>query len=282
MTGRIVICPTPIGNLGDITLRTLEVLREADLIYAEDTRVAKKLLSCLGIEGKALERLDENVIAQRADEVLVKVSEGLLVAYVTDAGMPGVSDPGLRLVRAACDAGVDVDVLPGPSAAATAYVASGMTCPNFYFGGFFPRKESARREALRSLASLDAALIFYESPNRLVSALETIAEELPLRDVAVCRELTKVHQEVVRGSAPQVSAEFAGRETVKGEIALVIDAPNEVEVRAAAEGSASLAQTRAIELIQAGERPKDVARLLVEEFGISRNDAYNMALEARG
>ena len=187
-----------------MTLRSLEALRAADVVCAEDTRVTGKLLAHFDIR-KPLERLDEAMIGAKAAGLMERVAAGAVVAYCSDAGMPGVSDPGLRLVAAARDAGVPVEVLPGASAAACAYVASGTVCPRFYFGGFFPRKAGEQRAALESLRALDAALVFYESPNRLVAALAAIAEVLPLRKVAVCRELTKLHEEVARGTV----AEFA-------------------------------------------------------------------------
>ena len=281
MAGKLVICPTPLGNLGDMTQRALDALRAADTICAEDTRVTGKLLVALGVEGKRLERLDENVIGERAAEIVARIIAGEVIAYCTDAGMPGVSDPGMRLVRTARAASVPVEVLPGPTAVATAYVASGCIDQSFYFGGFFPRKDAARRQLLNQLKPLQAALIFYESPNRLVGALRVIAETLPLRGVAVCRELTKLHEEVVRGPAPQVSEEFAQRETVKGEIAIVIDGPSEAEREAEAAAATADAAIRARELVAAGKRPKEITRQLVEEFGIPKNNAYDLALHAK-
>ena len=280
MPGKLIICPTPLGNLGDMTTRALDALRAADVICAEDTRVTGKLLAALGIEGKRIERLDENVIAQRAAEITARVIAGEVIAYCTDAGMPGVSDPGLRLVRTARVAGAPVEVLPGPTAVATAYVASGCIDQSFYFGGFFPRKDAARRQLLEQLKPLQAALVFYESPNRLVGALRAITDMLPLRGVAVCRELTKLHEEVVRGPAPEVLAEFAQREVVKGEVALVIDGPSEAEREAEAAAATADAAVRARELAAAGRRPKEITRQLQEEFHIPRNEAYDLALHA--
>ena len=280
MPGKLIICPTPLGNLGDMTTRALDALRAADVICAEDTRVTGKLLAALGIEGKRIERLDENVIAQRAAEITARVIAGEVIAYCTDAGMPGVSDPGLRLVRTARVAGVPVEVLPGPTAVATAYVASGCIDQSFYFGGFFPRKDAARRQLLEQLKPLQAALVFYESPNRLVGALRAITDMLPLRGVAVCRELTKLHEEVVRGPAPEVLAEFAQREVVKGEVAIVIDGPSEAEREAEAAAATADAAVRARELAAAGRRPKEITRQLQEEFHIPRNEAYDLALHA--
>lgn len=282
MPGKLVICPTPLGNLGDMTVRALEALRAADVVCAEDTRVTGKLLVALGIEGRRLERLDENLVGERADEIAARVLAGETIAYCSDAGMPGVSDPGLRLVRVAREVGAPVEVLPGPTAVATAYVASGTTSTNFYFGGFFPRKDAARKQLLDSLKGLDAALVFYESPNRLVSSLDSIAESLPYRDIAVCRELTKLHEEIVRGSIDEVKEQFESRESIKGEIVLVIDAPNDLEMRAANAFAAASAEERAVELLAQGERPKLVAKTIAEEFGISRNEAYEMVLTKKG
>lgn len=282
MPGKLVICPTPLGNLGDMTVRALEALRAADVVCAEDTRVTGKLLAALGIEGKRLERLDENLVGERADVIAARVLAGETIVYCSDAGMPGVSDPGLRLVSVAREAGAPVEVLPGPTAVATAYVASGTTSTNFYFGGFFPRKDAARKQLLDSLKSLDAALVFYESPNRLVSALASIAESLPYRDIAVCRELTKLHEEVVRGPVGEVKKQFESRESIKGEIVLVIDAPNDEEASAANASASASAEERAVELLAQGERPKLVAKTIAEEFGISRNEAYEMVLTKKG
>ena len=283
MAGKLIICPTPIGNLGDMTERALEALRSADAVCAEDTRVTGKLLAAFRIE-KRIERLDEALIGERASSLVERVAAGEVIAYCSDAGMPGVSDPGLRLVRAAREAGVPVEVLPGATAVATAYVASGSANPRFYFGGFFPRKDAERRAVVESLRALDAALLFYESPNRLVAALTSLAETLPHREIAVCRELTKLHEEVARGSAAELRERFAARAEepggVRGEIVLVIDAPGETEAAVGAEEAAASAAERAVELVAEGLRTKEVTKHLVAEFGISRNDAYNLAMEA--
>ena len=289
MAGKLIICPTPIGNLGDMTERALEALRSADAVCAEDTRVTGKLLAAFRIE-KRIERLDEALIGERASSLVERVAAGEVIAYCSDAGMPGVSDPGLRLVRAAREAGVLVEVLPGATAVATAYVASGSANPRFYFGGFFPRKDAERRAVVESLrAGLERqmrleGMLFYESPNRLVAALTSLAETVPHREIAVCRELTKLHEEVVRGPLPEVRDAFAARERegagVKGEIVLVIDGPSEAEDAAAEQDAEAAARARAAELKAAGVRSKDVARAIAEEFGIARNAAYDISLEA--
>ena len=283
IAGKLIIVPTPIGNLGDMTLRSLEALRTADMVCAEDTRVTGKLLAHFDMR-KPLERLDEAMIGAKAVSVMERVAAGEVVAYCSDAGMPGVSDPGLRLVAAAQEAGVPVEVLPGASAAAVAYVASGTVCPRFYFGGFFPRKAGEQRSVLEGLRGLDAALVFYESPNRLVGALTSIAEVLPWRSVAVCRELTKLHEEVARGAAADLAERFAARAEepggIRGEIALVIDAPTAEEAAADAAGAVASAEARATELVAEGLRTKEVARRLAAEFGVARNDAYELAMAA--
>lgn len=280
--GKLIVVPTPLGNLGDMTVRALEALRAADTVCAEDTRVTGKLLSAFDIS-KRLERLDEALVGQRAGAIAQRVIDGEVIAYCSDAGMPGVSDPGMRLVRACRAAGAPVEVLPGPTAVATAYVASGCGNARFYFGGFFPRKDGERRSALDAVRALDAALVYYESPNRLVPALAVIAEVFPLREVAVCRELTKLHEEVFRGPAADVRDEFArraGEGSIKGEIVLVIDGPSEAEAVATAATAASDASSRAAELVAEGMRTKEVAKKIAVEFGIARNEAYEIAMEA--
>lgn len=281
-SGKLIVVPTPLGNLGDMTARALEALRAADTVCAEDTRVTGKLLSAFDIS-KRLERLDEVLVGQRAGAIAQRVIDGEVIAYCSDAGMPGVSDPGMRLVRACRAAGAPVEVLPGPTAVATAYVASGCENARFYFGGFFPRKDGERRSALDAVRALDAALVYYESPNRLVPALAVIAEVFPLREVAVCRELTKLHEEVFRGPAADVRDEFARRAeegSIKGEIVLVIDGPSEAEAVATAAAAASDASSRAAELVAEGMRTKEVAKKIASEFGIARNEAYEIAMEA--
>lgn len=278
--GKLIICPTPIGNLGDVSDRVRECLENAHVVCAEDTRVTGKLLSALGIK-RSLERLDEATLSLRAEAVVQRVQAGEIIAYCSDAGMPGISDPGLRLVRAAREAQVPVEVLPGPVAAATAYVASGCTNQRFFFAGFFPRKDAERRLELQSVSKLDAALIYYESPKRLVGALCVIAQEFPFREIAVCRELTKLHEEVVRGTSAQVYEIFAAREAaegIKGEIVMVIDGPSAEERAADSQQKTANAARCAQQLRARGMSKKDIAATLVSELGISRNEAYALAL----
>ena len=280
-TGKLIIIPTPLGNLGDVTKRTLLAFEACDTMCCEDTRVTGKLLAALGVE-KRLERLDEATVSKRAGEIVRRVLDGEVIGFASDAGMPGVSDPGQRLVDEAHNQGARVEVLPGGTAVATAYVASGFPTQSFYFGAFFPRKDGERKRTLESLRRLDAALVFYESPQRIVSALACIADAFPLRRVAICRELTKVHEEVYRDLATSVRDEFALRAetgSIKGEIVIVIDAPTDEERNTAHDEQANDAAVRAQELIADGVlSKKDIVKILRAEFGISRNEAYELVI----
>lgn len=273
---------TPIGNLGDMSPRVAEAFRAADAICCEDTRVTSKLLAHLGIS-KTLIRCDENVIVQRAPELVDRLLAGETLAFASDAGMPSVSDPGQVLVDAARDAGVEVQVIPGPSACVTALVASGISCEHFFFEGFLPRKHGERVRRLSELAGVPGALLFYESPHRAAASLQAIAQVFPKRRVALCRELTKLHEEVYRDDAPAVAQEFAKRAQegrVKGEIVIVIDGPSAEEGEQAASNAAAQAEDRAAELAVAGEKGKQITKTLVAEFGIPKNEAYRLALDA--
>ncbi len=228
-TGVLSICSTPIGNLGDITVRVIETLRHADLVLAEDTRVALRLLNHLDIKVR-VKRCDENVIKQRIAAVLDELRLGRHIVFVSDAGTPGVADPGMQLVTATREAGYAVEVLPGASALLTALVASGFQAPGFYFGGFLPRKEGVAIALLEQLAQLNAVLIFYESPHRTAKSLARIAEIFPLREVVMARELTKLHEEVLRGPAAQISEQITQRikeKPLRGEVVLVIGPPQQ-------------------------------------------------------
>lgn len=277
--GKLIICPTPLGNLGDMTDRAKKALAGCDVVCCEDTRVTGKLLAALDIE-KRLERLDEATISKMAQRIAQRICDGEVIAYCSDAGMPGVSDPGQRLIDAAYAVGAMVEVLPGPTAVATAYVAAGFSAQSFYFGSFFPRKANERKALLEKLSALDAVLLFYESPQRIASALQVVTEVFPHRRVAVCRELTKLHEEVVRGSVHDVLAEFVSREekgSIKGEIVLVIDAPTEKEIEANHEAGVQNASELAQALLSEGVlSKKDIVKKLQKECGLSRNEAYEL------
>jgi 16S rRNA (cytidine1402-2'-O)-methyltransferase len=214
--GRLIVCPTPIGNLEDVTLRVLAALREADLVACEDTRRTRVLLDRYGVAGKLVSYHEHNERA-RSDELIARMQQGAVVALVSDAGMPLVSDPGLILVRACVAAGLGVEVLPGPSAALSALVASALPAERWQFVGFLPRKRSELTAVLRT----PETVVAFESPRRIGATLALLAESDPGRQVAVCRELTKMHEEVVRGTAAELAERYAG-EPPKGEIVLVL------------------------------------------------------------
>lgn len=269
---RLVVCATPIGNLGDVTLRVLNALGEVDTILAEDTRVTRKLLARYKVE-TTLERYDEFVAAKRTPEFVARIVAGETLALVSDAGTPGISDPGATLVDAALDAGVLVDVLPGPSAIVTALVASGLPTQAFYFGGFLPRKDGDRRRLLATLAPLEATLIFYESPKRTADALRVLAEAFPGRRGAMARELTKLHEEVARGSLPVLAQEVAERERLKGEVVLLVGPPVPSESAIDQES----VRLRIDEVVAAGAGRSAAVRQVAKELGIPRNVAYEIA-----
>src|SRR4051794_40669079 len=217
MLGRLVVCPTPIGNLEDITLRALRALREADVIACEDTRHTRRLLARHEIAGRLVSYHEHNERA-RAKELVRRIEGGEVVALVSDAGTPGISDPGEVVVRACHEAGVAVEVLPGPSAAVTALVASGLPAERWRFAGFLPRRAAELRGELER--GDGETLVAYESPRRLAATLQVLAELDPERPAAVCRELTKLHEEVVRGSAAELAERFAAG--TRGEVVLVV------------------------------------------------------------
>ena len=276
MTGKLTIVPTPLGNLGDMTARALEALEQADVVCAEDTRVTGKLLAHFGIQAR-LERCDENVIASKTPALITRMREGEQMAFCSDAGMPGISDPGCVLVDAAREAGVPVDVLPGPSAVTAALVTSGFKYNAFYFGGFLPRKEAERIRLLESLAVLDAALVFYESPHRVTSSAASIAQAYGERPVALCRELTKLHEEVLRLPADELAANLAARDAIKGEIALVI-APPDARAQRAASFDDSVLHERIEAELAAGTPKSALAKELARELGLPKNKLYEFIL----
>lgn len=271
MPGRLFVCATPIGNLADVTLRVLDALRTADGIAAEDTRVTRKLLARYEIT-TPIERYDEHTAAERTPRLVERIAAGQTLAIVSDAGTPGVSDPGARLVDACIDAGLPVEVLPGPSAILAALVASGLPTHAFYFGGFLPRKAGERARALAALTALDATLVFYESPKRTAKTLDALAKVFPGRRAAMARELTKLYEEVVRSDIEGLAAQMASRE-LKGEVVLLVGPPppegadiDDDEVRLLLGKARSRGLTK-----------KDAVREVAESTGLARNRVYEIA-----
>ena len=270
----LYVVATPIGNLEDLTLRALKVLREADLIAAEDTRVTRKLLSRYEIRTPVTSYHEHNKRSKLP--VLLRELKHKTVAVVSDAGVPGVSDPGAELVAAAAEAGVQVAVIPGPSAATAAIAASGLAVPEYVYLGFLPRREGERRKALESTAGDGRVLVAFEAPHRLLSSLADILDTLGDRRIAVCRELTKLHEEVFRGT---VSGALSHFDSPRGEFTLVIEGA--AGDRQAETPRLQLARTLVAQLHADGARAKDAVAQVSERSGISKKEAYRLWIEAK-
>jgi 16S rRNA (cytidine1402-2'-O)-methyltransferase len=264
----LAVCATPIGNLDDVTLRVLAELREADVVLCEDTRHTRVLLERHGLEARLLSYHEHNE-AKRVAELLPRLEAGERVALVSDAGLPGISDPGARLVGAALEAGVPVTVLPGPSAVETALVASGIAAERYQFVGFLPRGGNALRSLWEELSAWGYPVVAFESPQRLPGTLASLAAADPERIVAVCRELTKKFEEVVRGPAADVAARFPT--APKGEITLVIGA-------AAMRADLPAADRAVAELVGAGVPRRQAADVVARLTGAGRNELYRRTL----
>lgn len=282
MSGCLYMVGTPIGNLNDMSPRVAEAFRAADAICCEDTRVTSKLLAHLGIS-KTLIRCDENVIVQRAPELVDRLLAGETLAFASDAGMPSVSDPGQVLVDAARDAGVEVQVIPGPSACVTALVASGISCEHFFFEGFLPRKHGERVRRLSELACVPGALLFYESPHRAAASLQAIAQVFPKRRVALCRELTKLHEEVLRDVAPALLETVLARGEMRGEMVIVVapPAPDEmagIAVQVDAPDQQELLAKDIACALEADEPASAIAKRLSQKYSLRKREVYARVL----
>jgi 16S rRNA (cytidine1402-2'-O)-methyltransferase len=268
----LTVCPTPIGNLGDVTTRVLEALRSADLIACEDTRRTRALLSALGIAAPQLVVCDEHAEERRAPSLAAQAVAGRSVVLVSDAGMPGVADPGRELVRLVLEAGAPLTVLPGPGAVETALVASGLAAERYEFRGWVPRAAAPRQRFLASAASAGHPVVVFESPRRAVSTLAALAGVAPDVGCALCRELTKLYEEVLRGTAAEVSQALAGRE-LRGEVALVISGS---ELADTPEGAA-VAFAAVAELVEAGVGARQASTLVSRLTGQPRRALYDAA-----
>lgn len=275
MAGQLALVGTPIGNLGDLTLRAIETLKSADRVAAEDTRRTRALLSHLGITGKPVLSLDAHAGERELAALLDHVAAGERVAFVTDAGMPSVSDPGTALTRAAVARGLPVTVIPGPSAVSAAVALSGLVESAYSFVGFLPRQGQKRRAALDAIAGRAEPVVIFEAPSRTLATLWELAERTPSRQAAVCRELTKLHEEVLRGPLSELAA--LERE-LKGEIVIVLGAyspernlPSDAELDA-----------RIREELGAGASARDVADDLAAWSGRARREVYARVIELKG
>ena len=269
----LAVCATPIGNLEDVTLRVLRELAEAEVVLCEDTRHTRGLLARHGLDARLVSYHRHNE-AKRTEELLPRLLAGERIALVSDAGLPGVNDPGARLIAAALEAGASVTVLPGASAVETALVASGLVGERYQFLGYLPRGAHALRELWRALAAWPHPAVAFESPQRLPATLRSLAEADPERPVAVCRELTKRFEEVVRGPAAEVAVRFS--EPARGEITLVLGAP----AAAVAGPDAAAALAAVAELVAAGVPRRQAADVVARLTRSSRNTLYRESLQS--
>ena len=279
MAGTLYLIATPIGNLEDITHRAVRLLGEVEIIACEDTRHTKKLLNHYGINTRTISYHEHNE-RERATELIERLKAGADVAVVSDAGTPGISDPGFRLARLAIDSDVQVVPVPGASALISALVASGLPTDEFFFGGFLPARAGARRARLAELRSLPATLIFYEGPHRIAATLKDALEILGQRQAVVARELTKMHEEIARGSLSELAARFSSPESARGEMVLIIDRtvmPNE------SAGSQSDASVSALvtEFEAKGLDHRAALKKAARELGLSRDQAYRRLVSER-
>ena len=283
LMGTLYVVGTPIGNLEDITLRALRVLREVDLIACEDTRHTRTLLKRHGIATPLVSYHEHNE-RERAQQLVRRLVAGEDIALVTDAGMPGISDPGFHVVTGALAAGVPVTPVPGPSAVTAALSVAGLGTDRFLFMGFLPRTRAARRRAFEEVSTVPATLVLFEAPHRIRDTLADLAEVLGPRRVALMRELTKIHEEVLRGRADEIAERLAEIQP-RGEITLVVEGA--ALRRQAGQAQSRHLSGRAVEpaahlrrLLNRGLSRRDAARSLAETYGIPRRVAYRMALEA--
>jgi 16S rRNA (cytidine1402-2'-O)-methyltransferase len=277
--GTLYLVATPIGNLEDVTRRALRVLAEVEVVACEDTRRTRSLLEHFGIKARTLSYHEHNE-RERAAELVSMIEGGASVAVVTDAGTPGVSDPGYRVVRACAERGLRVVPVPGAAAFVAALTASGLPTDEFYFGGFLPPRAHARRARLEEVRALRATLIFYETPHRVAQALSDAREVLGEREAAVARELTKLHEEIVRGRLSELAARFAGEGAARGEMVLVIDR-DVIEEAGTGETAAAGVAARVAALEAEGLDPRAALKRAARELGLSRDEAYRKLTSER-
>lgn len=278
LQGVLYLCATPIGNLEDITFRAVRVLKEANLIAAEDTRHTRKLLNHYEIHTPTVSYHEHNKL-ERGPELINRLLQGQTIALVSDAGMPGISDPGTHLVQLAIEAGVTVIPVPGANAALSALVASGMDTTNFTFVGFLPKTKKKRRELLEQLVKQPYTLLFYESPHRIKETLKELETAFGDRPAVACRELTKKFEEFNRSTLAGLQNHFAAVEP-RGEFTLVVQGAGAVlEAESVSEDEVSLPEAVAL-LMAKGTAKKDALRQVAVERGISRRDVYQAVLEA--
>lgn len=278
-TGRVILVPTPIGNLKDMTLRGLEALKDADIIAAEDTRQTLKLLNHFEIK-KTLISYHQHNEQGKSEEIIDLVKEGKDIAIVTDAGTPGVSDPGAVIVQRCIENNIEFDVLPGATAFTTALVYSGLDTTKFLFRGFISRETKERKQLFEDIRNAKETLIFYESPHRLLSTLDLLQEELGNRKIAVCRELTKLHEEIKRGTIEEAKKHFSEK-SIKGEFVLVVQGIQQEDIDNENKKKWEyLTVEEHIELlINEGLTKKEAIKQVAKDRGVHKNIIYKIATE---
>jgi 16S rRNA (cytidine1402-2'-O)-methyltransferase len=280
MSGTLYLVSTPIGNLEDMTHRAVRVLGEVDLIACEDTRHTRKLLNHYGIKTKTISYHEHNE-RERAAELVELLKQGSDVAVVSDAGTPAINDPGFRLVRGAIENDLQVVPIPGASALISALVASGLPTDEFFFGGFLPSRSGARRTRLDALRSIAATLVFYEAPHRIAATLRDARDILGDREAVVARELTKMHEEILRGRLSKLASRFASAATARGEMVLIIDhAVAESVAETGNTDEAGIAELVA-KLETEGLDHRAALKKAARELGLSRDEAYRRLVAAR-
>lgn len=278
-TGKIYLVPTPIGNLKDITLRALEVLKKVDIVAAEDTRQTLKLLNHFEIK-KTLISYHQHNEQGKSEDILQLIEEGKSIAIVTDAGTPGISDPGAVIVQKCIQNNYEFEVLPGATAITTALVYSGLDTTKFIFRGFISRENKERKKLFEEVRDSKETLIFYESPHRLLNTLSILMKELGNRKISVCRELTKLHEEITRGSIEEVIEVFSNR-TIKGEFVLVVEGKTQDEIdREHREQWQDLSiEEHIISVMNEGLSKKEAIKRVAKERGMQKNEVYKIATE---
>jgi 16S rRNA (cytidine1402-2'-O)-methyltransferase len=279
-SGTLYLIATPIGNLEDISLRALRILKEVDLIACEDTRHTAKLLNHYGI-AKPCESHHEHNELSHASRIIEFLRQGKNVALVSDAGTPLISDPGYPLVSAAREAGIAVVALPGPSAAILALSGSGLPTDAFFFAGFLPARQGERRRRLEDISQIRATLVFYEAPHRILAVLEDMVAVLGNRQACLARELTKIHEEWLRGTLAEIADVLAARPQVRGEITLVVDRTALSSSPEAPSWPESITEHLGLEMLKTGAGRKEALKSIARQRGISRKDAYRLWVDAR-
>lgn len=279
MTGKLYLCATPIGNLEDLTLRVIRILKEADLIAAEDTRQSMKLLNHLDIK-KPMTSYHEHNKRDKGPRLIEKMKEGLSIALVTDAGMPGVSDPGEDLVRLCIDEGIKVEAMPGASASITALVLSGFSTGKFVFEGFLPRSGKERRQAIEYLKTETRTVILYESPHRIKATLKDLYESLGDRRAAICRELTKKFEEVIRVGLSDACSLYDKSEP-KGEFVIILEgrAEEELKQEEISEWNSTSVEDHINMYISQGLTKKDAVKRVAKDRNLSKRDIYKYTID---